>query len=69
MWNRDSLELWVTLLATEDHFANMNSALQLMLLSPADDGLASGGSLLFPVSPEIYHAILQFREMTSAKYS
>jgi hypothetical protein len=29
----------------------MNSALQLMLLAPADDGLAAGGALLFPAWP------------------
>ena len=28
---------------SEDHLANMNTALQLMLLSPADDGLNNGG--------------------------
>ena len=36
---------------SEDHWANMNTALQLMLLSPADDGLAVGGALLFPSWP------------------
>ena len=36
---------------SEDHFANMNTALQLMLLSPADDGLTNGGALLFPAWP------------------
>merc|ERR1719410_2859351 len=36
---------------SEDHFANMNTALQLMLLSPGDDGMASGGALLFPAWP------------------
>eukprot|EP00928_Gymnodinium_smaydae_P014834 TRINITY_DN15447_c0_g1_i3.p1 TRINITY_DN15447_c0_g1~~TRINITY_DN15447_c0_g1_i3.p1 ORF type:complete len:786 (+),score=86.08 TRINITY_DN15447_c0_g1_i3:311-2359(+) len=36
---------------SEDHYANMNTALQLMLLSPADDGLDSGGALLFPAWP------------------
>ena len=36
---------------SEDHLANMNTALQLMLLSPADDGLNNGGALLFPAWP------------------
>lgn len=36
---------------SEDHYANMNTALQLMLLSPGDDGLESGGALLFPAWP------------------
>ena len=36
---------------SEDHLANMNTALQLMLLAPADDGLAAGGALLFPAWP------------------
>ena len=36
---------------SEDHLSNMNTALQLMLLSPADDGLAAGGALLFPAWP------------------
>ena len=36
---------------SEDHLANMNTALQLMLLSPADDGLDAGGALLFPAWP------------------
>ena len=36
---------------SEDHLANMNSALQLMLLQPADDGLDAGGALLFPAWP------------------
>jgi hypothetical protein len=36
---------------SEDHLANMNTALQLMLMSPADDGLEDGGALLFPAWP------------------
>ncbi len=36
---------------SEDHLANMATALQLMLLSPADDGLNGGGALLFPAWP------------------
>ena len=36
---------------SEDHFANMATALQLMLLGPADDGLSNGGALLFPAWP------------------
>ena len=40
---------------SEDHWANMNTALQLMLLAPADDatddGLEAGGALLFPAWP------------------
>lgn len=36
---------------SEDHWAVMNAALQLMLLSPADDGLDAGGALLFPSWP------------------
>ena len=36
---------------SEDHLANMNTALQLMLLSSADDGLDNGGALLFPAWP------------------
>lgn len=36
---------------SEDHLANMNTALQLMLLSPGDDGLSSGSALLFPAWP------------------
>ena len=36
---------------SEDHLANMNTALQLMLLSPADDGLENGGAILFPAWP------------------
>ena len=36
---------------SEDALVNMNTALQLMLLSPADDGLEAGGALLFPAWP------------------
>ena len=36
---------------SEDHLANLNTALQFMLLSPADDGLEAGGVLLFPAWP------------------
>ena len=36
---------------SEDHLANMATALQLMLLSLADDGLNGGGALLFPAWP------------------
>ena len=36
---------------SEDHWANMNAGLQLMLLQPAEDGLDAGGSLLFPAWP------------------
>jgi hypothetical protein len=36
---------------SEDHLANMMSALQLMLLASADDGLDAGGILLFPAWP------------------
>ena len=36
---------------SEDHLANMNTALQLMLLAPADNGLDAGGALLFPAWP------------------
>lgn len=36
---------------SEDHFANMNTALQLMLLSPGDDGFDTGSALLFPAWP------------------
>jgi hypothetical protein len=35
---------------SEDHFANMATALQLMLLAPADDG-ANASALLFPAWP------------------
>ena len=36
---------------SEDHLANMNTALQLMLLAPADDAPPNGGALLFPAWP------------------
>jgi len=36
---------------SEDHLANLNTALQLMLLAPADDQLEAGGVLLFPAWP------------------
>ena len=36
---------------SEDHWANMMTAVQLMLLAPADDGLMAGGALLFPSWP------------------
>ena len=41
----------VALRTNEDHFSNMNTALQLMLLQPADDGLERSGALLFPAWP------------------
>ena len=36
---------------SEDHLANMNTALQLMLLLPLDDDVTSGGIVLFPAWP------------------
>ena len=45
------MPMWQEYEPSEGHLSNMNTALQFMLLSPADDGLDSGGALLFLAWP------------------